>query len=113
MRRGDLWWTDLGEPRGSGPGKRRPIVIVQSDAYNTTRIRTAVVAVVTSNTRLATMPGNVFVPAGLSGLPRDSVVNITQLATVDRDDLSDHIGVLPAHLLFEVDRGLRRLLALS
>ena len=112
MRRGELWWTDLGDPRRSAPGKRRPAVIVQSDSYNDTRIRTAVVAVVTSNTRLATMPGNVFVPAGLSGLDRDSVVNVTQLATVDRDHLEDHIGVLPEHLMSEVDRGLARLLGL-
>jgi mRNA interferase MazF len=112
MRRGELWWTDLGQPRGSAPGKRRPAVVIQSDAYNDTRIRTAVVAVLTSNTRLATMPGNVFVPAGLTGLAQDSVVNVTQLATVDRDHLEARIGVLPDHLMSEVDRGLVRLLGL-
>lgn len=112
MRRGELWWTDLGEPRGSAPAERRPAVVVQADAYNRTRIGTAVVAVVTSNTRLATMPGNVFVPAGLTGLAHDSVVNVTQLATVDRDHLDERIGTLPGWLLDEVDRGLRRILGL-
>jgi mRNA interferase MazF len=112
MQRGDVYWVDLGEPRGSAPAKRRPAVVVQADAYNATRISTAVVAAVTSNTRLASMPGNVFVPATVAGLAQDSVVNVTQLATVDRRYLEARIGVLPARLLDDVDRGLRLLLAL-
>jgi mRNA interferase MazF len=112
MQRGELYRVDLGEPRGSAPAKRRPAVIVQADAYNATRISTVVVAAITSNTRLAAMPGNVFVPATVAGLPQDSVVNVTQLATVDRRYLEARIGVLPARLLGDVDRGLRSLLAL-
>ena len=112
MRRGELWWADLGEPRGSAPAKRRPTLVVQADAYNRSRLHTAVVAPLTTNTRLAAMPGNVFVPAGTGGLDQDSVVNVTQLATVDRRYLDPRIGELPAWLLDEVDRGLRRVLAL-
>jgi mRNA interferase MazF len=112
MRRGEVWWTDFGEPRGSAPGKRRSAVVVQADSYNATRIRTAVVAALTSNTRVATMPGNVFVPAGPTGLTQDSVVNVTQLATVDRYHLEERIGHLPDHLMAEVDRGLVRVLGL-
>ena len=87
-------------------------MVIQADAYNRARIRTAVVAALTSNTRLAMLPGNVFVPAGRTGLAQDSVVNVTQLATVDRDDLGSRIGALPEHLMSEVDRGLVRLLGL-
>jgi mRNA interferase MazF len=112
MHRGELWWTDLGEPGGSAPGKRRPTLVIQADAYNRTRISTAVVAVLTSNTRLAMLPGNVFVPAGRTGLTQDSVVNVSQLATVDRNDLEHRIGALPEHLMSEVDRGLIGLLGL-
>jgi len=86
---------------------------VQADAYNRSRLHTAVVAALTTSTRLAAVPGNVFVPAGTAGLDQDSVVDVTQLATVDRRYLEARIGELPAWLLDEVDRGLRRVLALA
>ena len=72
--RGGLYWVDLGEPRGSRPAKRRPVVVVQAEAYNASRLSTVVAAVVTSNTSLAPLPGNVFLPAMATGLPKDSVV---------------------------------------
>ena len=111
-KRGDVCWADLGEPRGSKPAKRRPVLVIQADPYNDSRLSTTLAAVITSNTGLATMPGNVFVPAIASGLPRDSVVNVTALITVDKTDLEPAVGRLPAFLLHEVDRGLRRVLGL-
>ena len=111
-QRGDVCWADLGEPQGSKPAKRRPVLVVQADAYNDSRLNTTLAAVITSNTGLAAMPGNVFVPAIASGLPRDSVVNVTALITLDKTDLESAVGQLPASLMHEVDRGLRRVLGL-
>jgi mRNA interferase MazF len=110
--RGDVCWADLGEPHGSKPAKRRPVLIVQADPYNDSRLNTTLAAVITSNTALASMPGNVFAPAIASGLPRDSVVNVTALITLDKTDLEPSVGQLPASLMHEVDRGLRRVLGL-
>ena len=84
IHRGGIYWADLGETSGSKPAKRRPVLVIQSRPFNASRLSTTLVAVITSNTRLATMPGNVFVPAAATGLPRDSVVNITALVTLDR-----------------------------
>ena len=112
IRRGSICWADLGEPRGSGPAKRRPVLVIQADPFNASRLATTVAAVVTSNTALAAMPGNVFVPAAATGLPRDSVVNVTALVTLDKADLDDEAGHLPSALMDDVDRGLRRVLAL-
>lgn len=113
MDRGETYWIDLGEPRGSSPGRRRPVLVIQSDAYNASRLATVVVAAITSNTSLAAMPGNVFLPAEAAGLPRDSVVNVTALATVDRLDLEGPVGRLPVSLMAKVDLGLRQVLGLS
>lgn len=110
--RGDVCWADLGEPSGSKPAKRRPVLVIQADPYNASRLNTTLAAVITSNTGLAAMPGNVFVPAIASGLPRDSVVNVTALITLDKTDLEPAVGQLPASLMHEVDRGLRRVLGL-
>ena len=110
--RGDVCRADLGEPRGSKPAKRRPVLVIQSDSYNASRLSTTLAVVITSNTSLAAMPGNVFVPAAASGLPRDSVVNVTALVTLDKTDLDPAIGQLPASVMHEVDRGLRRILGL-
>lgn len=110
IRRGDLYWADLGPATGSRPAKRRPVLVIQSDAYNASRLANVLVAVITSNTALATMPGNTFLPAATTGLPRDSVVNITALATLNKADLIDRIGAVPQSLLAGVDAGLRRVL---
>ncbi len=112
IERNVIYWADLGAPTGSRPAKRRPVLIVQSDPYNTSRLATVLGAVITSNTALAAMPGNVFLPAALTGLPRDSVVNITALVTLNKTDLTDPVGRLPLTLVQEVDRGLRRVLGI-
>jgi mRNA interferase MazF len=110
--RGDVCWADLGEPRGSKPAKRRPVLVIQADAYNASKLSTTLVAVIISNTALAAMPGNVFLPAVASGLPKDSVLNATAIVTVDKADLDPPVSRLPASLMTEVDRGLRRVLNL-
>jgi len=97
---------------GSRPAKRRPVVIVQARSYNASRLATVVAAVITSNTGLAAMPGNVFLPAVATGLPRDSVVNVTALVTLDKDEIQGPVGAVPESLMGEIDRGLRRVLAL-
>lgn len=110
--RGDVCWADLGEPRGSTPAKRRPVLVIQADPYNASRLNTTLVAIVTSNTALAAMPGSVFLPAAASGLPKDSVLNVTALATLDKADLDPPVGRLPISLMTQIDRGLRRVLGL-
>ncbi len=86
--------------------------MIQSEPYNESRLATVVAAVVTSNTTLAAMPGNVFLPATVTGLPRDSVANVTALVTLEKTDLTGRAGVVPASLVHELDRGLRRVLGL-
>ena len=110
--RGSICWADLGEARGSKPAKRRPVLVIQSGPFNASRLNTTIAAVITSNTALATMPGNVFLPAAVSGLPKDSVVNVTALVTLDKTDLEIATSHLPASLMHDVDRGLRRVLGL-
>lgn len=110
IHRGDLHWVDLGEPRGSAPAKRRPVLVIQSDGYNASRLNTTIAAVVTSSTALAAMPGNVFLPAAMSGLPKDSVVDVTALVTVDKADLGETVGRLSDLQLDQVEQGLRRVL---
>jgi mRNA interferase MazF len=110
--RGSICRADLGEARGSKPAKRRPVLVIQSDPFNASRLHTTVAAVITSNTALAAVPGNVFLPAAVSGLPKDSVINVTALVTLDKTDLEEPVGYAPASLMEEVDRGLRRILGL-
>jgi mRNA interferase MazF len=110
--RGSICWADLGEARGSKPAKRRPVLVIQADPFNASRLSTTIAAVITSNTTLATMPGNVFLPAATSGLRKDSVVNVTALVTLDKTDLEAPVGHLPSALMSQVDRGLHRVLGL-
>ncbi|TCO56868.1 type II toxin-antitoxin system PemK/MazF family toxin [Actinocrispum wychmicini] len=112
IKRGSIHWADLGESEGSRPAKRRPVIVVQADPYNASRLTTVLVAVVTSNTKLATAPGNVFLPASATGLPRDSVVNVTALVTLNKDELSERVSDVPMVLMRDVDAGLRRVLGL-
>jgi mRNA interferase MazF len=112
IHRGDIYWADLGEASRSRPAKRRPVIVIQSRPYNSSRLATVIAAVITSNTGLATMPGNVFLPAVATGLSRDSVVNVTALVTLNKADLDSRIGRAPDELLRDVDRGLRRVLDL-
>ena len=112
IQRGEIWWADLPEPRRSEPGFRRPVLVVQADSFNRSRIQTAIIAVITSNVELADAPGNVLLPARSVGLPRDSVVNVSQLLTLDRGFLTERAGTLTPRLQRFVDEGLRTALAL-
>ncbi len=105
--RGDVWWADLPEPTGSTPDYRRPVLIVQSDTFNRSRIATITVVALTGNMRLLDAPGNVLIPAKASSLPRDSVVNVSQILTVHRDALTERIRTLSPALLRQVNEGLR------
>lgn len=112
VERGQVWWADLDEPSGSKPRFRRPVLIVQDDAFNRSRLRTVIAVVLTSNLRLVEAPGNVLIPAKSAGLPKDSVANVSQVITVDRDFLSDPAGRVRGQLLKDVENGLRLVLAL-
>jgi mRNA interferase MazF len=112
IQRGDIYWVDLGDPTGSRPVKRRPVLIVQSNAYNASRLATVIAVVITSNTGLAALPGNVFLPAVSTGLRRDSVANATAVITLDRAELDGPVGQAPDALMHELDQGLRQVLKL-
>lgn len=112
VHRGEIWWADLAEPRGSEPGFRHPVLILQAEPFNRSRLRTVVGIVVSSNTRLLDAPGNVLLPAKETGLPRDSVANVTHLVTVDRDYLEQRAGKVSARTLARIEVGLRLVLDL-
>jgi mRNA interferase MazF len=112
IQRGEIWWADLPQPRHSEPGFRRPVLVIQANAFNASRIQTIIVAAITSNLRLGDAPGNVLLPARSSGLPRDSVVNVSQVLTLDRKFLTERVGALPVRLQSSVDAGLRLVLQL-
>ena len=112
MRRGEIWWGSLPEPTGSGPGFRRPLLIVSANSFNDSRISAVVAAVITSNLRLADAPGNVRLAAKGTGLTKASVVIVSQIITVDKTFLTERIGRLNPRLLAEVDVGLRLVLSI-
>lgn len=112
MKRGEIWWASLPSPSGSGPGFRRPVLIVQSNPFNQSRIATVIVAVVTSNLGLEGAPGNVRIGKGESGLTKASVVNVSQLYTLDRELLTERVRGVPAEALHAIDDGLRLVLGL-
>ena len=112
VKRGEVWWAELPQPIGSAPGYRRPVVVMQSDDFNRSRIGTTVVAAITSNVALAAAPGNVDLRGRETGLSRDSVVNVSQLITVDNDYLTERVGRLADVLLRQVEDGLRLVLNL-
>lgn len=112
MRRGEIWWASLGDPRGSATGLRRPVLIVQSNDFNGSAIGTTICAAITSNMRLADAPGNVRITRRVSGLPHDSVVNVSQLITLDKHMLTDNVRRLPAQSLRDVEAGIKLVLAL-
>jgi mRNA interferase MazF len=94
IAQGDIWWTEMPEPVGSGPGFSRPAVVVQGDRFNRSRLATVVVIPLTSNTRLGDMPGNVLLPARSTALPQDSGANVTQIIALDRSLLVERVGKL-------------------
>ncbi len=112
IKRGTIHWAKLNNPRESEPGFRRPIIIISANAFNRSSIHTVLAAVITSNTRLKDAPGNVFLPGTKSGLPRDSVVNVSQLITLDKNFIGDQIGKLPPAYLTKLENGIRLVLDL-
>jgi mRNA interferase MazF len=96
IAQGEVWWADLDPPAGSEPGFRRPVIVVQGDAFNASALRTVVCVVLTSNLRWADAPGNVLLPARSTGLPKPSVANASQLVTLDRDSLAERTGRISA-----------------
>jgi len=113
IRRGQIWWVDFAEPRGSEPGFRHPALILQRDEVNASRIRTVVVCVLTSNRALAAAPGNTLLPKRVTGLPRDSVANASQTATVNKTDLAALVTTLSPRVMDRVSEGLRWFLQLD
>jgi len=112
VNRGEIWWARLPEPFGSEPGLHRPVVIIQSDRFNRSQIGTVIAAAVTRNLRLRVAPGNVYLPRRTGGLDHESVVNVSQLVTLDRRRLRRLMGQLPPAKLSELEDGLRLTLAL-
>ena len=113
MIRGEIWWADLPHPKGSKPAKRRPVLIIQSDIFNRSNINTVICAVITSNTELASLPGNLLLEKSISGLEKTSAVNFSQITTIDKTDLSKQVVMLPKSMLEKVDNCLKLLLAIQ
>ncbi len=112
MKRGEVWWASLPEPTGSGPGFRRPVLVIQSNPFNESCIATVVVAAITSNLALADAPGNVRINKAESGLPRASVVNVSQVVTLDRTLLTKRVKLLPSKAMQQISAGLQLVLGL-
>jgi mRNA interferase MazF len=112
MRRGEVWWASMRDPVGSGPGYRRPYLIVSANSFNQSRINTVIAVVITSNLRLADAPGNVRLPSRGTGLSKPSVANVSQVITIDKSFLTERVGRVPPASMSEVDEGLRLALAL-
>lgn len=111
-KRGEIWWTELPEPRSSAPGYQHPIVVIQSDEFNQTRLNTIIGAVITSNLDLSEMPGNVLLKSKVSGLPKDSVVNVTQIVTIDKSELIEYVETISERKMEQIEKGLRLVLNL-
>lgn len=112
MKRGEIWWANLPPASGSGPGYRRPVLVIQSNSFNESKISTVLVAVITSNLALSDAPGNVRLSKSSGGLSKASVVNVSQLLTMDRGLLGKRVGFLPARTMQRVDAGLKLVLSL-
>lgn len=112
MKRGEIWWASLEQPIGSGPGYRRPVLVVQADSFNDSRIATVLVAVITSNLALSEAPGNVRISKSDSKLSKAAVVNVSQILTLDRKYLTKRAGRLPDMVMNRVSEGLGLVLAL-
>lgn len=112
MKRGEIWWASLRQPMGSEPGYRRPVLVVQSDEFNKSSIQTAICAVITSNLNLAAVPGNIRLAARTSGLAKPSVVNISQILSVNRAQLTERVKSLDPQAMRQVEEGLRLVMSL-
>ena len=112
IRRGEIWWANLPQPRGSEPGYRRPVLVVQSNAFNRSSIQTVLVVILTSNLRRAKAPGNVLLRQADSGVPKDSVANVSQIYTIDKGFLTERVGALRRSIFEKVEAGLGLVMAL-
>jgi len=112
IKRGEIWWADLPEPIGSSPGFSRPVLIVQSDSFNKTNLNTSIVALITTNLDLAEMKGNVLLKKNQSDLPKDSILNVTQIFTIDKRLLVEYVGAVSERKMEQVEKGLRLVLSL-
>ena len=113
MNRGEVWWADLAEPRGSEPGKRRPVVLVQEDALTRSKLQTVMVIPITSNLKRAAAPGNVMLARSHSMLRVESVALVCQVLTLDKRFLTERVAALPKMAMARIDEGLRQVLALG
>ena len=113
MVRGEIWWANLPYPEGSEPAKRRPVLVIQNDSFNRSGINTVVCAVITSNIGLASLPGNMLLEKSVSGLDKTSVVNFSQIATIDKTDLTEQVAMLPKPMLEKVGNCLRLVLEIQ
>lgn len=112
IHRGDIWWANLPSPVGSEPGYRRPVLIVQNDGFNRSQIQTVIAVILTSNLNLSKAPGNVYLPRNQTSLPKDLVVNVSQIVTIDKAFLTEKITCLDEDLMEGIDEGLRLVLYL-
>ncbi len=112
VRRGDIWWASLPTPRGSEPGYRRPVLVIQSEDFNRSRIGTVIVVVITTNMALADAPGNALLPRHDTRLRKDAVANVSQILTIDRTFFLQRVATLPIRLFARVETGLRLVLSL-
>jgi mRNA interferase MazF len=110
MVRGEIWWANLSYQEGSRPAKRRPVLIVQGDSFNRSGINTVICAIITSNTDLASLPGNLLLEKTISGLEKTSAVNFSQIATLDKTDLTEQVAMLPRFMLDKVNACLKLVL---
>ena len=110
MVSGEIWWAELPPPKGSKPAKRRPVLIIQGDSFNRSSIKTTICAVITSNTELASLPGNLLLEKTISGLDKTSAVNFSQLATIDKVNLKKQVAMLPKPMLEKVNNCLKQVL---
>lgn len=112
IQRGDIWWTDLPEPSGSSPGYRRPVLVIQSDKFNQSQINTVVVLIISTNLDLIKATGNVLLTVKQSELPKDSIVNVSQVFTLDKSLLQDYVSTISERKMEQIDKGLRLVLNL-
>jgi len=113
MVRGEIWWANLPYPAGSKPAKRRPVLIIQGDSFNSSSISTVICAVITSNTELAFLPGNLLLEKAVSGLGKTSAVNFSQITTIDKADLKEQVAMLPKPMIERVNNCLKQVLEIN
>jgi mRNA interferase MazF len=112
IERGEIWWADMPAPEGSEPGYRRPVVVIQADGFNRSKIKTVIVVALSSNLALGKLPGNVVLRLAESGLAKDSVMNVSQIVTLNRACLTERVGSVPGELMISLEQGLRMVLDL-